>query len=163
MRGLEQDLTSIQLFWQLLLPPPVKQTTDALIVNRIVESGKVIDVKVKSSYCKHKKWEDPKKGPQYEDWMEKYAPLCTANHQGSAASMECCGLQDIFNRSERKYNVKYVEYIGDGDTKSFKTVHESMSYGPQVDIQKVECVGHVRKEWAPDLEIKKKKVKKKIS
>lgn len=215
MRCLGQDLTSIQLFCGLMdLPPPVKQTTYALIVNRILsasklvakqsmkravedeikltsepekreisisgdgswktrghlsrygivsvigaESGKVIDVKVKSSYCRTcKKWKGPKKGTQYEDWMKKHAPLCTANHQGSAASMECCGLQDIFNRSERKYDVKYVEYIGDGDTKSFKAVHDSMPYGPQVDIQKVECVGHVQKRMGTRLRNLKKKL-----
>ena len=215
MRCIGQGLGSIQLFCGLMdLPPPVKQSTYAIIVGRIVsasklvakqsmqraveeeiklssepdkreisisgdgswktrghmsrygivsvigaESGKVIDVKVKSSYCRTcNKWKGKKRGPKYDNLMKKHGLQCTANHQGSAASMECCGLQDIFNRSERKYNVKYTEYIGDGDTKSFKAVHDSMPYGPHVDIKKVECVGHVQKRMGTRLRNMKKKL-----
>lgn len=102
------------------------------------ESGKVVDIKVKSSYCKLcSQWKGPKKGRIYDEWYENHKSTCTANHHGSAASMECVGLQEIFSRSERKHNVKYIEYIGDGDTKSFKMVHDSMPYGPDVDIKKL--------------------------
>ena len=74
-------------------------------------------------------------GCAYDAWLEQHLPNCTANHKGSAASMECSGLLDIYERSEEKYGAKYVEYIGDGDSKSYKTIQEVMPYGPHINIQ----------------------------
>jgi hypothetical protein len=86
-----------------------------------VETGKVIDVEVKS-YCKTcRERKGSKKGAVYDAWLEEHTKY-TASHQGSVVSMECSGMITIFNHSEVKYGVKYVEYIGGGDTKSFKSI-----------------------------------------
>lgn len=123
------------------------------------ECGKVIDVEVKSSYCKIcRDKKGPKSGSEYNAWLERHRSSCAVNHVGSAGNMECDGMLKIFSRSEAKHGVKYVEYIGDGDTKSFKTVHDAMPYGPDIDIKKIECVGHVQKRMGTRLRNLKKKL-----
>ncbi|GFU90649.1 uncharacterized protein TNCV_2092461 [Trichonephila clavipes] len=59
--------------------------------------------------------------------------------------MEVDGMLRIFNRSEKLHNLKYSNYIGDGDTKTFNALSENKPYGDDYLIQKIECVGHVQK------------------
>ncbi|GFV62956.1 uncharacterized protein TNCV_4410201 [Trichonephila clavipes] len=59
--------------------------------------------------------------------------------------MEVDGMLRIFNRSEKLHNLKYSNYIGDGDTKTFNALSENKPYGDDHLIQKIECVGHVQK------------------
>ncbi|GFX88736.1 uncharacterized protein TNCV_1557811 [Trichonephila clavipes] len=59
--------------------------------------------------------------------------------------MEVDGMLRIFNRSEKLHNLKYANYIGDGDTKTFNALSENKPYGDDYLIQKIECVGHVQK------------------
>ena len=66
------------------------------------------------------------------------------NHSGSAGSMKPEGAKRIFNQSVSKHGLKYVDYFGDGDSSSFKTVKDSQPYG-DVEVKKLECVGHVQK------------------
>ena len=40
--------------------------------------------------------------------------------------------------------LRYTQYLGDGDSSSFKKVKEMNPY-EDVDIEKLECVGHVQK------------------
>ena len=95
------------------------------------ESGKVIDVEVKSSYCKIcQQRKGPKKGTEYEMWLQQHKPQYTVNHIGSAGSMECEGMKEIFKRSMNTRKLRYIEYIGDSDAKTFKSVHDLMPYGP---------------------------------
>ncbi|GFU29260.1 uncharacterized protein TNCV_1975031 [Trichonephila clavipes] len=67
------------------------------------------------------------------------------NYSGSAGKMEVDGMLKIFNRSEKLHNLKYSNYIGDGDTKTFNALSENKPYGDDYLIQKIECVGHVQK------------------
>ena len=43
-----------------------------------------------------------------------------------------------------KTGLKYVYYIGDGDSKGFKTVTAAKPYG-DTEIVKHECINHVQK------------------
>ncbi|GFS66439.1 uncharacterized protein TNCV_3856871 [Trichonephila clavipes] len=70
----------------------------------------------------------------------------------------------IFNRSEKLHNLKYSNYIGDGDTKTFNALSENKPYGDDHLIHKIECVGHGQKRMGTRL--KKLKLvysKKKLS
>ncbi|GFV99440.1 uncharacterized protein TNCV_1514101 [Trichonephila clavipes] len=67
------------------------------------------------------------------------------NYSGSAGKMEVDGMLRIFNRSEKLHNLKYSNYIGDGDTKTINALSEKKPYGDDYLIQKIECVGHVQK------------------
>ncbi|GFY06948.1 uncharacterized protein TNCV_4090501 [Trichonephila clavipes] len=74
-----------------------------------------------------------------------HSSLIGKNYSGSAGKMEVDGMLRIFNRSEKLHNLKYSNYIGDGDTKTFNALSENKPYGDDHLIQKIECVGHVQK------------------
>ncbi|GFU36612.1 uncharacterized protein TNCV_802701 [Trichonephila clavipes] len=65
--------------------------------------------------------------------------------------MEVDGMLRIFNRSEKLHNLKYSNYIGDGDTKTFNALSENKPYGDDYLIQKIECVGYVQKRMGTRL------------
>ncbi|KAJ4433610.1 hypothetical protein ANN_15920 [Periplaneta americana] len=56
-----------------------------------------------------------------------------------------------FHPSQEKYGVRYVKYLGDGDSSAFKSVFESEPYGSDCPIEKLECVGHVQKHMGSRL------------
>ena len=107
------------------------------------ENEKVLDVQVFSRFChSFSKWESQKGIPEYQKW--KITHTCIKNHTGSAVSMESKGAINIFSNSVEKYNLKYVHYVGDVGTESFKEVVDAKLYG-DFTPQKLECVGHVEK------------------
>ena len=71
----------------------------------------------------------------------KYA----ANHGGTASSMESVGAARMFRRSEFQHDLRYVNYLSDGDSSSFKSVQECRPHGGECLITKMECIGHVQK------------------
>ncbi|GFX50751.1 uncharacterized protein TNCV_2723352 [Trichonephila clavipes] len=73
-----------------------------------------------------------------------HSSLIEKNYSGSAGKMEVDGMLRIFNRSEKLHNLKYSNYIGDGDTKTFNALSENKPYGDDYLIQKIECVGYVQ-------------------
>ena len=74
-------------------------------------------------------------------------------HHDSAPGMEVSCSKRIFGRSIEKYNLRYVDFYGDGDSKRFPAVKNIY---PNTVVRKLECVGHVKNESVPDFEIKKK-------
>ena len=64
--------------------------------------------------------------------------------------MEVVGVKEIFRRSVEKYNVRYINYLGDGDTKSYSAVIEDKP-NEDADIKKLECLGHVQKRMGARL------------
>lgn len=123
-------------------------------------TGKIIDIVVKSSYCKMCEfWEKKKDTQEYEDWLETHTSDCTANHEGSSGKMEVAGVIEMLKRSEEKYSVKYINYIGDGDSKTYSGIVNSAPYGDNILITKKECIGHVQKRMGSRLRACKKKTK----
>ncbi|XP_074108761.1 uncharacterized protein LOC141533663 [Cotesia typhae] len=113
---------------------------------------KVVDTVVKSSFCQGcNVWKNKKNSDisAYNDWYEDHEESCTINHKGSAGKMEVDAIVEMFCRSEEKYGVKYVKYIGDGDTKTFKGILDIDPYDGDPLVQKKECVGHVLKIIKP--------------
>ncbi|EFN80246.1 hypothetical protein EAI_02947, partial [Harpegnathos saltator] len=47
---------------------------------------------------------------------------CACTHSRSAGKMEVDGVIEIFKRSVERLGVCYKNYIGDGDTKTFKSL-----------------------------------------
>ena len=77
---------------------------------------------------------------------------CEKNHTGSAGAMESAGVKIIFCHSEEKHCLKYSGYLGDGDSKSYKSlVSCDPPIYPDVDIKKLECVGHIQKRMGRKL------------
>ncbi|GFU84781.1 uncharacterized protein TNCV_2127221 [Trichonephila clavipes] len=56
-------------------------------------------------------------------------------------------MKRIFKRSLLERNAKYVKYIGDGDTKTFPELQNTVSY----NLEKIECVGHIQKRMGARL------------
>ena len=110
-----------------------------------VDTGKCVDVEVLTNICKQcKVWEN--KDSSSDEYAKfKLHHVCKINHKGSAGAMEAVGAVRIFERSQERNGLKYTQYLGDGDSAAYKKVCEAQPYGPDVKIEKLECVGHVQK------------------
>ncbi|KAK3765046.1 hypothetical protein RRG08_023564 [Elysia crispata] len=112
------------------------------------QAVKVVDVEVLSNYCdtcakaKCKKTEEQYRAFSHDN--------CQKNHTGSAGSMEPEGMVRIFARSEDKHGLQYTNYLGDGDSKSYRQVCEADVYNGK-EINKLECCGHVQKRMGKRL------------
>ncbi|GFU13707.1 uncharacterized protein TNCV_939341 [Trichonephila clavipes] len=116
------------------------------------ETGKVLDREVLSSFWKGcDSYKGVKFGIKYNKWQRAHKISCRKNYFGSAGKMEVDGMLRIFNRSEKLHNLKYSNYIGDGDTKTFNALSENKPYGDDHLIQKIKCVGHVQKRMGTRL------------
>ena len=65
--------------------------------------------------------------------------------------MEAKIATEMFGHSCALYNIRYTRLIGDGDTKSFKSVFDSNPYGEKPPVKKIECRGHVQKRMGTRL------------
>lgn len=126
------------------------------------QNSKVIDTVVMSNYCdacaknKKKRTEEG-----FNGWKLTHAPACDKNHVGSAGSMEPAGALTAFKRSETLHELKYVSFLGDGDSKSFSSVSKAEPpIYENVKIEKLECCGHVQKRMARQLTNKVAALKK---
>ena len=110
-------------------------------------NSKILDVEVLSKICKQcTVWEKKKNDPNYVKWKESHHLKCPISHTKSAGAMESNGAVKIFQRSVEKRKLIYKEYLGDGDTSSFKEVVGSEPYKQfSVEPVKQECVGHIQK------------------
>ena len=98
-----------------------------------------------SKHCKQCQiWERRQGTPKHDLW--KATHICSVNHSKSSGAMEGAGAVEIFHRSVEKNNLIYYQYLGDGDTSSYKEVVDSNPY-IEYDVTpvKLECVGHVQK------------------
>lgn len=64
--------------------------------------------------------------------------------------MEPEGVDRIFKRSVKLHNLRYNEYYGDGDSKSFNKVKD-VYQASGITVEKRECIGHVQKRVATAL------------
>ena len=107
-------------------------------------TDKIIDVDVMTKDCRScKYWSGKESEAGYDDWVRSHK--CSMNHDGSSGSMESEGAIRIFNRSIANYKLRYVNYIGDGDSSAYKKVKESNPYSSDDLPRKLECVGHIQK------------------
>ncbi|KAE8741785.1 hypothetical protein FOCC_FOCC012693 [Frankliniella occidentalis] len=115
-------------------------------------SGKVIDIIIKSAYCKVCEAMEKKEGTaEYEEYVNEHWFECAANHEGSSGKMEVTGTVQMFERSVETRGVYYKNFIGDGDSKTHKAVVEANPYGDDCPVVKKECVGRVHKRMGTRL------------
>ena len=92
-------------------------------------TGKALDLEVLSTVCSGcNSYTGPKGGSEYETWWAIHKGDCTSNHSESAGLMEVNGMISIFQRSNSRSNVRYTDYIGDGNTKTYSRIVESKPY-----------------------------------
>ena len=103
-----------------------------------VDSGKCLDFRVKTKKCTAcSSWESRKGTDEYIDFASNHE--CLINHEGSSGSMESDALVEIFKASETFNQLRYVEFLGDGDTKSHHDVVVADPY-PGTVVNKLECM-----------------------
>ncbi|KAK3749152.1 hypothetical protein QZH41_009828, partial [Actinostola sp. cb2023] len=66
-------------------------------------------------------------------------------------SMEAAGAKILYQRSVATKGLRYIPFIGDGDSKAYSAVCAAQPYGPSVFIPKEECVSHVTKRMGTGL------------
>ena len=59
--------------------------------------------------------------------------------------MEMEGAAVLWGKSIEKHNFRYTYVVSDGDSKAYAKVFEMNVYGEDVQIKKLDCVGHVQK------------------
>lgn len=123
-------------------------------------TSKVIDLLVKSKYCKSCEfWKSKEGSEEYEEFCEAHKKSCQSNHEGSLGKIEVDSVVEMFKRSEELHETKYAYYIGDGDSKTFKGIIDSEPYENLI-VRKKECIDHVQKRMNTRLRNLKKKTKK---
>ncbi|GFW65335.1 uncharacterized protein TNCV_396011 [Trichonephila clavipes] len=120
-----------------------------------VDTGKVLDIEVMSSYCPIcKRLQTMPRNFEYES--SKADHICQCNFTGSSSKMQIVGASRIFLRSEKNRRLQYTQYYGDGDSKAFMSVKDT--YGLN-SVTKFECIGHVQKRVGSRLRKLKTKTK----
>ncbi|GFU65027.1 uncharacterized protein TNCV_2852291 [Trichonephila clavipes] len=122
-------------------------TLNGVVIAVSVDTGKVIDAEILSRKC----------SCHFNGNL--HSDECSANYFGNSGGMEVEGALRIFNRSEVLHNLRYTQYLDDGESKAYKAVLESKPY-KDVNIEKLECVGHVEKRMGTRLRALKLKCKK---
>ncbi|KAJ8933655.1 hypothetical protein NQ318_019300 [Aromia moschata] len=92
--------------------------------------------------------------PALDTGLVTTVPALEKSHAGK---MEVDSVNEVFQRSEEKHNVKYAQYISDGDSKTSKAILDLDPYNNDPKVMKKECVGHVEKNaWEPGSVMQKK-------
>lgn len=124
------------------------QSLNGIVSLTSVDTGKVMDIHCMSKHCLC-----PGK------LQNIHSQNCTANYIGTSGGMEAEGAVTIYNRSLTQYNVRYVDYLGDGDSNAYSAVCDVMPYGEDIKINKLECIGHIQKRMGTRLRTLKQKSK----
>lgn len=83
-------------------------------------SRKLIDIVVKSSnYQACVLWNKKTNTDEYIERYEQHEETCSGNHDGSTGKLEIDAINEMFLSPEEKFEVLHVDYIGDGDSKTF--------------------------------------------
>ena len=119
--GIRDSMVSVDGFWQRR----GHTSHNGLVTAISVSPGKALDIEILMNYCKGcSRWTKEQQGtPEYRSWKKSHK--CSLNHAGSAGSMKPEGAVKIFSRSEATRNLRYIEYLGDGNSASFLIVKES--------------------------------------
>ena len=106
-------------------------------------SNKCIDYRIMTKTCKAcQSWESRKDTTEYEKFITNHD--CDINHEGSSGAMEAAGLVECFMSSVQDRKLRYINYIGDGDSKSYSDIVAKDPYNGK-EVKKLECVGHIQK------------------
>lgn len=80
---------------------------------------------------------------------EVHKHVCYKNWNGSAPAMESDVIVEGFNASERTHGLRYLKFVGDGDSSVFAKIRDNVVYGGSV--KKIECTNHALKNYGKRL------------
>ena len=127
------------------------------------DTYQVIDVEISSKCCasctsyKSRKASGTITEDQLAEWQASHDGSCTINTTVSSPAMEATSVVSLWKRSEERNNLRYTEYIGDGDSKGFRNVRDEKLYG-ETEVVKEECIGHVQKRLGKGMRDLKQKL-----
>ena len=73
---------------------------------------------------------------EFLDWWEEHQASCEANYKGSSPTMESHGALNIWKQSVELYKLRCTSMISDGDSSTFKQLHDSKPYGASYPVTK---------------------------
>lgn len=84
---------------------------------------------------------------EYKNWLEQHVSSgeCEKNYSGSSNAMEMVAAETMWKRSVKKNGFRYTSVLSDGDAKTHSHLQKEEPYGPNIKINKEECVNHVEK------------------
>lgn len=82
-----------------------------------MDTGKVLDCVCLTKYCSCT-------ASSKASSKEKHNNNCRNNYDGTSGGMEVAAAKQVFERSHSR-GVRYVKYLGDGDSNAFGAVVES--------------------------------------
>ncbi|XP_013401092.1 probable phospholipid-transporting ATPase IIB [Lingula anatina] len=85
------------------------------------------------------------------DFQLKHFQECHHNHEGLTQAMEVEGAFVLYSHSMELYWLRYNQFVGDGDSSAFQSVHLQQPYGPDIEITKEDCTGHIQKRMSTRL------------
>ena len=100
-----------------------------------MDTGEVLDYVVKSKSCfechAHSRWS--KDSEWYKSWYMEHENNCVINHALSAESLEKQAAMEAFLHLIHRHKLKYVTYVGDGDSSSFGEASDALfeKYGEE--------------------------------
>ena len=65
--------------------------------------------------------------------------------------MESTGVQRLYARSLEKHKIRYIPFIGDGDSSAYNNICKVKPYGPSIFIPKDEGISHVTKRMGTNV------------
>lgn len=110
-------------------------------------TGYVIDYEVLSKYCQQcsiAKKDLGEKSDKFNLWFKDHKENCSCNYSGSSPAMEVNVADILWKRSE-SLQFRYTTLLSDGDAKTFNHLVANSIYGPNIPLQKEECVNHISK------------------
>lgn len=134
---------------------------NGVVTTTSFDTSNVLDFKCLSKYC-NMCVRKPLSTNEELLRQHKESGACLANYTGASGGMEMVGAMKICSRSKTKLQLRYTQYLGDGDSKGFAHVLENNPYGEDVSISKLECVGQIQKRLGTRLRTLKK-IKKAFS
>ena len=147
----EDDVYDIGIFADATWRRRGYSSSYVVVTGMSLITGKVLDVEVMSKECwKCIGWISKKASEEFEHWWEGHQHNCYANFEGSLGAMDAAGCVRNFQRSVEQYSLRYVEFLGDGDSKAYNEITEALVYGEK-PVTKLECVGHVQKRMGSRL------------
>ena len=105
-------------------------------------TGKILYMGVRNKYC----------AVCYNKAYDGNPPqhTCFLNWNGSSSAMEADIILDGFRNCEEQHGVRYIEFIGDGDSSVYPTLISNIPWG--YAIKKLECANHAVKCYRSALE-----------
>jgi len=102
-----------------------------------IRPGKVLDCVIKSLRCHECRCyeKDNKSSPEYQRWYQNHKQHFEINHYSSSGEMEAIGASESFLRSIETRGLQYTQFVGDGDSSSFRKLKVALERKIGIYIQ----------------------------